>query len=246
MSQINYIGFDYYSSSDIREISHGLKNSEPHAIEYAAKALANILPSNITLIPVPSACGFATHTLLLANEISRINPSILVLDCLEGFERQSLYERKKSNIPVNEHFFGFRVTENINASNAVLLDNVFATGTIMVYAQKAIGSPIPYAVFAKDYSISMVNHLSKMDKYRYLNRSLTSSTNVEKRTVICVVDEFCFLLDEDFKSVAHLVNLRLNKVIDGMTFGIFSKSELNKVLDNFRVSNSPFALVEQL
>ena len=95
------------------------------------------LPTNrpIVLVPIPSRKGYATTTLLLAEELQRQSKrsDIKVIDALCGNNRPSLFEVKKHGTTVPDStWFGFRQIKDIPlTSDVFLVDNVESTGATM-------------------------------------------------------------------------------------------------------------------
>ena len=126
-------------SSDGTQYHIGLKEGDIGAIKYAAQKMADLIPPNSVLVPMPSHKGYATDTLLLAKEIQKITKTPIA-DILKGKSRMSLYSAKKMGVPIDSNYLGFRKVGDVPSGyNPVLIDNVVDTGLTAKSALEAIG-----------------------------------------------------------------------------------------------------------
>ena len=136
-----------------RELCNRVKTGERCSILEAAYLIADRIPFLLTsvLIPMPSHLGYATDTLEICSEVSKLT-GLSVLDALQGVERESLYYIKRNGKEVPDpSFFGFHLVRDIPADlTPVIVDNVIATGQTMKAALSAVRTAIPCAI-AIDY-----------------------------------------------------------------------------------------------
>lgn len=129
---------NYYEGG--RTLCHLFKEGDMEAIASMAKEMANLVPSGVVLIPIPSRHGYATTTLLLANEIAKLTGTP-VADILKGEDRQSNYFAKKEGHPLKQEDLGFRKTADVELTPC-FVDNVYDTGVTMQSAYNALGKGI--------------------------------------------------------------------------------------------------------
>jgi len=132
-------------------LSHELKKGDVAAIDYAARAISRLLPSNAVIIPMPGHKGKPDQTMHLARAIASYT-RLPVLDALRGKERESQYEAKRNGRPITEDQMGFRKISPL-PSNRVpyILDNVVDTGTTAKAAVRALGGGIVISYAMSDY-----------------------------------------------------------------------------------------------
>lgn len=137
-----------------RELCHRVKTSSLPSLREAASKLAEGLdfPADGLLIPIPSHLGFATDTLLLCNELSRLT-GLPVCDVLSCSGHESLYLLKKAGFPLPDcQSLDFRLKAQLPAGlRPLLVDNVISTGTTMKAALSAVPDGIPCSI-AIDYA----------------------------------------------------------------------------------------------
>lgn len=126
-----------------RELCHGVKAGNARAITDAASLLSQIVPTDATLVPIPSHYGRATYTLEIANGISKI-VGCHIDDCIVGEERRPLYELKKKGIATK---LNFRLM-HYPIGNIYLIDNCIDTGTTRLAATSLLGD-IPMITISK-------------------------------------------------------------------------------------------------
>ena len=126
---------NYYHTPFARELSHELKHGSELAAAIMAKQMANLIPQNCTLVPIPSRNGIATTNLMIADNLSEIT-GLPVVDAIRGVQRESLYDIKKRGDRINKDFFGYFLSRAVNTNNVVLIDGVFDTGTTAHAASK--------------------------------------------------------------------------------------------------------------
>lgn len=127
----------YYNQGDSRTLCHLFKEGSMEAIHIMAERMSLLVPSESILIPVPSRYGYATNTLILANEIARISGSP-VADILKGVNRESNYIAKKQGHPLHINDLGFYKTGDTSLTPC-FVDNVIDTGVTMNAALKVFG-----------------------------------------------------------------------------------------------------------
>lgn len=138
---IKYISaHDAYKGS-VQKIAHWIKGEEYHnekgesfkvqvddstrkkAIRAAAMEMAVLLPKDAVLVPIPSHLGYATSTLELATEISKISKHP-VLDILKGDNVSSFEQKRRGEKPE----IRFVTHEKRPSGTIVYVDNVIASG----------------------------------------------------------------------------------------------------------------------
>lgn len=119
-----------------RWIAHRVKEGDMEAIRLAAERMAPLVPEGSALVPIPSRLGYATATLLLAEEISRLTGAP-VADILKGESRASNYESKKQGHPLKVEDLGFRKVGDTDLTPC-FVDNVCDTGVTMASAFLAL------------------------------------------------------------------------------------------------------------
>lgn len=120
-------------------VSHELKEGDIAAIDFAARAISRLLPSNAVIIPMPGHKGKPDQTMHLARAIASYT-RLPVLDALRGRERESQYEAKHNGRSLTEAQMGFRRVATLPSDRVpYILDNVVDTGTTAKAAVKALG-----------------------------------------------------------------------------------------------------------
>ena len=123
-------------------ITKAIKEGDMKAIKKAAKAMAKYVPDNAVLVPMPSHTGVAedgSGVVLLTEELSRITGAP-VIKALEGDNRESRYESKKTNKKgITAEKMGFRQVKGIpSGSVPMIVDNVVSVGETAKAALDAI------------------------------------------------------------------------------------------------------------
>lgn len=112
----------------IRNIAIGLSKGDLMAISEAAKDMANEIPPNSTLVPIPSSQGNTQSNLKLAQEIAKLTQS-KVIDILSSNPRDSQKERRRQGIPGHKtEDIQTSLTNICDSNNIILIDNVRTTG----------------------------------------------------------------------------------------------------------------------
>ena len=137
-----------YRKDGRTETAHAMKEGANWAIIRAAREMAQYIPTNAVLIPMPSHTGRATYTKELCRLIAR-ETAAEVRDILRGSERETLYTLKKQGRHIMPKKLGFYVTEPAPTDRRILIiDNVVATGTTAAAAVQAVGRGIVFAYAA--------------------------------------------------------------------------------------------------
>lgn len=137
-----------YRKDGRTETAHAMKEGANWAIIRAAREMAQYIPTNAVLIPMPSHTGRATYTKELCRLIAR-ETAAEVRDILRGSERETLYNLKKQGRHIMPKKLGFYVTEPAPTDKRILIiDNVVATGTTAAAAVQAVGRGIVFAYAA--------------------------------------------------------------------------------------------------
>ena len=136
-ADVKYVS-DYYKTEGAKELAHQFKVGDEDAIGIMAEEMAQRIPDNAILVPVPSRSGRATTTKILAEKIRDIRGgNVRVEDVVFGNERPSLYDLKKSKAPIPKDLFGYSISE-VPQGNVYLVDNVYNTGATAKEIQKLI------------------------------------------------------------------------------------------------------------
>lgn len=148
MKKVYYMATGNYRKDGRCETAHAMKNSEHWAIAKAAIAMADYIPANAVIVPMPSHTGRATYTLELAKRIARTT-NAQVIDALQCQPRETLYELKKQRrkpSPEGLHFY--QVAQIPDGKRIIIVDNVVATGTTAAAAVRTIGKGVVLAYAA--------------------------------------------------------------------------------------------------
>ena len=129
-----------YGCNNSRLLAHGVKDGNVEMTDDAARKLAVMLKSGTALVPIPNSCGRAVTTLALCERMAQYN-DLVVLDAIVGNKREkTLYQMKAERKSLSGVDFGYAVKEGmVIPDNAVLVDNVYDTGTTYRAARKATG-----------------------------------------------------------------------------------------------------------
>lgn len=139
---------DYYASPNLREDCHNVKEGNAVTANDMAHALAEKLPKDCLLVPIPSYSGYnETFTRMLAYYADA--PIAYVLG--RKHINMGLYNLKKQGYIVTEEDVCLFPNGPLPEGNIVLVDNVVATGTTLSAAIRAIGKPCAVACMAVDY-----------------------------------------------------------------------------------------------
>lgn len=146
--ETRYFATGNYRQGDRCETAHAMKNGERWAIWKAATEMAQYIPKNAVLVPMPSHTGRATYTLDLCRKLAK-ETAAEVCDYLKGTPRDTLYNLKKQGRHFLPAKLGFYLAQPLPAGKRVIIiDNVVATGTTAVAAVRAIGGGIVFAYAA--------------------------------------------------------------------------------------------------
>jgi len=131
---------EYYADLKLRELAHGIKNSEPEAISEAARIMSKLIPNDAIVVPMPSRSGKSTTMLKLAKAIASIKGgSVEVIDAIRGLPRESQYDIKKRGEKLTVKDMGFKSVADVPSDRpVVVIDNVVASGTTGLAAIRAI------------------------------------------------------------------------------------------------------------
>ena len=137
-----------YTDRVIREISHGIKDRDPQALQMMTAFILDndMIRKGDLIIPAPQHEGKAIYTLQIAEMIADETGAI-VIDILHSKERKTMYEQKLSgtvsaplfiadykNLPKNKRIF--------------FLDNVIDTGATLRAAERAVGRRLTPLVYS--------------------------------------------------------------------------------------------------
>lgn len=124
----------------LRSLAHGLKQGDAAAIEESAWRMADLVPDNAVLVPIPGHLGRASSTLRLAEAIAALKPGASVVDALEAEPHESNYDQKKRlhKPPKSVNMWRREGVELPEDRPVYFIDNVVASGKTYYAAQKAI------------------------------------------------------------------------------------------------------------
>ena len=134
-----------YSTPNHRWIANAIKNGDEYAIQRAAAEMAEMVPDNAVLIPMPNHHGRVdadTDTMVLAQAISEITGRP-VIKALEGVERESRKadKAKPKSQQMKAADLGFRQVMEIQEGTVpYIVDNVVASGLTAQAAHEALGN----------------------------------------------------------------------------------------------------------
>ena len=143
-----------YSTANHRWVANAIKEGNMTAIRQAAAEMAEMVPDNAVLVPMPNHHGVvddSTDTMILAQEISKLTGRP-VIKALEGIERESRQQDKgkpKSQQMTAEDL-GFRQAAEIPEGMVpYFVDNVIASGLTAEAAHRALGNNGVTIAYAK-------------------------------------------------------------------------------------------------
>lgn len=142
---------DYYATPDLQEDCHQIRKGNLVAVADAAYALAQKLPQNSILVPVPSRSGYAESLCEMMGYYARV-PIARPLS-REDLRNGGVYLMKKGGKKVSESDTGIYRNESFFSPGrrVVLVDTVLATGTSFSASARALGIPCEMACVAVDY-----------------------------------------------------------------------------------------------
>ena len=128
--------------------ANAIKERDPAAIMVAAAEMAEFVPDNAVLVPIPNRNGQVTEntdTMLLARAISELTGAPVV-NALTGQERMSRKEAKGKGIKQTAEDLGFRKAAEIPEGTVpYFIDNVVGSGVTAKAAHDAFGTGITLA-----------------------------------------------------------------------------------------------------
>ena len=127
----------YYGTEGARDLAHRARNGDEQAIRTMAADMAENIPPDAVLVPMPSRTGKATVTLQLANAIAEITGN-RVADVLEGKPRESQYDAKKRGVPLDQNRLEMTKNGEITEGQPLIIDTVVGTGSTAKAALRAI------------------------------------------------------------------------------------------------------------
>ena len=138
-----------WDTGEYRETAKQLKDADPEAIAKAADQMAEYVPDNAVLIPMPGRMGKVTSDSWankLAEAISERTGRPVVI-ALEGAERESRQEAKHAGEEgASQEELGFRkVAELPEGTFPIFIDNVVGKGVTADAARRAMGGGITLA-----------------------------------------------------------------------------------------------------
>ena len=136
-------------SGQHRDIAKLIKEGTPEAVARAAADMAQFVPENGVLIPMPPHEGTVeteTDTMILANAISKLTGRPVVV-ALESDPRESRYQAKSEGRKgVTSAEMGFRQVKEIpEGTMPIFVDNVVGSGVTADAARTAMGGGITLA-----------------------------------------------------------------------------------------------------
>lgn len=135
-------------AEEVRAVAHGLRGPDESAVRAAALALAPLVPSNVTLIPVPSSDGSTTANRRLARAIAELTSSS-VRDGLVRDPGESQWRRRRDGRPSQgPEDMAVRWRGDPALGEPWLVDNVISTGATAEAAARALGRSAVVLVWA--------------------------------------------------------------------------------------------------
>ena len=155
--------------ADVRDLAHGVKQSNDIPINVAAKAFAmalSALPENVrqnaVIVPMPGSDGRSRNMFNVARKINELS-GIDYIDVLGSVEHESLYDFKKQHPgeALPELFFALdgRQVERLAGHTPVIIDNVLDTGHTISSAVEAFDGQQPV--------VMVLGHTDNYQKYGY-------------------------------------------------------------------------------
>lgn len=117
-------------------------------LDIAAFILSKLIPNDYVVIPMPGHTGYATWSLKLADKLKLFRSDICIFDCLYEVPNDGVCESKKHKVKLTPNIivkYGYIPPKK----NAILLDNVYDTGSTYNAACEAIGKRVPIVVLGK-------------------------------------------------------------------------------------------------
>ena len=132
-----------------REVARLMKKGNTEAISKAAAEMADLVPDNAVLIPMPGRSGVVADdswTMQLANAISELTGRPVV-NALEGVEHESRQEAKaRGELGASQEELGFhQVAEIPEGTFPIFIDNVVGKGITADAAKQAMGGGMTLA-----------------------------------------------------------------------------------------------------
>lgn len=129
-----------------KDIARMIKNGTPEVVARAAEDMAQYVPDNAVLIPIPPHEGMVTDdtdTMILARAIGELTGRP-VINALGSNERESRYQAKAENRKgVSAEEMGFRqIAEIPEGAMPIFIDNVVGSGETAKAARNALGGGI--------------------------------------------------------------------------------------------------------
>jgi len=113
----------------VREVAYAIKNPSSPLVKEAAKDMAQHVKPNNVLVPIPSSKGDRSANMTLANEIAKISGAEVVDALNVKSPRESNLVRDKSGKPrLPAKKLGFGLTQSLNSTNVLFVDNVASSG----------------------------------------------------------------------------------------------------------------------
>lgn len=142
---ITCISVGKYYEGEHQAIAHAIKANDADAIEYAAQAMARLIPHNAVIVPIPNHEGKAISTKALSERIAMI-AGVPIADVLIGAERESNYQAKKKGKALTVEQMSIRQVRDLPQGKVpYICDNVIDTGITMLAAYKALGKGVGIA-----------------------------------------------------------------------------------------------------
>ena len=137
-----------YMDPVTREISHGIKDRDPQALQMMTTFILDdgMIRKGDLIIPAPQHEGKAIYTLQVAEMIADETGAI-VIDILHSKERKTLYEQKLSGT-VSAPLFLADYKNLPKDKRIFFLDNVIDTGATLRAAERAVGRRLTPLVFS--------------------------------------------------------------------------------------------------
>jgi hypothetical protein len=158
---------DYYNDPGVRALHHALKAGSDSAARRMARDMAQHVPADAVLIPMPSRKGYGGAGLLLAQHLAEVTGRPVV-DALRGASRPSLYAVKKRGGDPSSIDLGLYLAAPLPPGTPVIVDNIVGTGHTARSALRAVPGAV-VLVHAVDRGIAAIVNPSTNPALRALH-----------------------------------------------------------------------------
>lgn len=156
---ITFLSTGRYYDGINQWIAHSIKEGDTDAIDYAARRMAAVVPTNAVLVPIPGHHGVADQTLRLVQALSSYT-HLPFVDALRGRDHESQYEAKRRGHVLSGREMGFQQVRVLPSGRIpCLIDNVVDTGTTAKAAAEALGNAVVLSFAMSDNLLQREKHI---------------------------------------------------------------------------------------